>query len=69
MAELYKVEDVTERTHITRSGLIQKMYRVVATSKSGTIFTVEIPEPDFTEEKVDEILKQKAALVEKIKGM
>ena len=69
MAKNYTVDDVTERTTITRSGLIQKIYRVTATSSTDTIFTVEIPEPDFTKEKVDQILTAKAALIEGIKKL
>jgi len=69
MAKLYTVDDVMERTTITRTGLIQKMYRVTATSVSGTVFTVEIPEPDFTKENVDKILTEKATLLETIKKL
>jgi len=69
MAKLYTVDDVTERTTITRTGLIQKMYRVIATTSSGIMFSLEIPEPDFTKEKVDKILSQKAAELEAIKAL
>lgn len=69
MTKLYTVDDVTERTTINRSGLIQKVYRVTATSQSGTIFTVEIPEADFNKEKVDHILTEKASLIEGVKKL
>lgn len=69
MAELYKVTDITERTNITRQGKVEKIYRVTATSKSGTSFTVEIPEPEFTKDKADKILAEKAALMEDIKKL
>jgi len=69
MPKLYKVDDVSERTTISRSGTVQKMYRVSATSQSGTIFTVEIPEPDFNKEKVDQVLTEKASLIEGIKKL
>jgi len=69
MAKIYTVDDVTERTTITRSGLIQKVYRVTATSQTDTIFTVEIPESDFNKEKVDQLLTEKAALIEGIKKL
>lgn len=69
MSKLYTVDDVTERTTINRSGLIQKVYRVTATSQSGTIFTVEIPEADFNKEKVDHILTEKASLIEGVKKL
>jgi hypothetical protein len=69
MNKLYTVDDVNERTTITRTGLIQKVYRVTATSQSGTLFTVEIPEAEFTQEKVDHILKEKASLIDGIKKL
>jgi hypothetical protein len=69
MAKLYTVDDVQERTTINRTGLIVKMYRVTATSASGTIFTVEIPESDFNKEKVDQILSEKAGAIETVKKL
>lgn len=66
MAKLYKVDEITERTRIDTQGKPNKIYRVVATSQSGTKFTVEIPEPDFTKEKVGQILTEKAELIEGI---
>ena len=69
MAKLYTVDDVMERTTITRTGLIQKMYRVTATSQCGTMFTLEIPEPDFNKEKVDQLLTEKASLIEGIRKL
>jgi hypothetical protein len=69
MTKLYTVDDVTERTTISRAGLIQKVYRVTATSQSGTIFSVEIPEADFNKEKVDHILTEKASLIEGVKKL
>lgn len=69
MAKNYTVDDITERTTITRTGLIQKIYRVTATSPSGTVFSVEIPEADFSKEGVDKILSEKAALIEGVKKL
>lgn len=69
MAKLYKVDDIAERTTITRQGQIRKVYRVTATSHTDTSFTVDIPEADFTEEKVDKILAEKASLIEGIKKL
>jgi hypothetical protein len=69
MAKIYTVNDITERTTISRTGEVQKVYRVSATSESGTVFTVEIPEADFNKEKVDKILTEKAALMEGIKKL
>lgn len=69
MAELYTVVDIIERPNISRLGKVEKLYRVTAKTGTGTIFTVEIPEADFTKEKVDQILKEKAALFEEIKKL
>ena len=69
MAKLYKVDEITERTTITREGAVKKMYRVTATSQSGTTFTVEIPEADFNKEKVDQVLTEKAAQIAEIKAL
>jgi hypothetical protein len=69
MAKLYKVDDILERTTINRKGLIEKKYRITATSQSGMTFTVEIPESDFTQEKVDQVLSNKASLIEGIKKL
>jgi hypothetical protein len=69
MAKLYKVDDVTERTNIARSGKVEKVYRVTATSQSGTVFSVEIPEADFNKDKVDQVLTDKASLIEGIRKL
>jgi hypothetical protein len=69
MGKNYTVDDVTERTMLTKMGAVQKIYRVAATTASGFAFTVEIPEPDFTKEKVDQILTEKAALLEGVKKL
>lgn len=69
MAKLYEVTDITERTSITRQGAVQKVYRVTATSKSGTTFTADIPEADFNKEKVDQVLGEKAAMLDDIKKL
>lgn len=67
MAKLYKVDNITERTNITRTGKVEKSYRVEATTASGSSFTEEIPAAEFTEEKVAQVLTAKAELLEKIK--
>jgi len=69
MAKLYTVDDVTERSTIDKSGRIQKVYRVSATTQSGFAFTVEVPESDFNKEKVDQSLTEKASLIEGIKKL
>ena len=69
MAKLYKVDDITERTNITRQGKVEKLYRVTAESAAGTTFTVEIPEADFNKEKVAQILAEKSALIDDIRKL
>ena len=69
MAKLYKVDDIQERTTISRNGLIEKKYRISATSQSGTIFTVEVPQSDFTQEKADKVLTEQASLIEGIRKL
>jgi len=67
MPKLYTVDDITERTTITRGGAVEKVYRITATTASGTNFTAEIPEADFNQEKVAQVLAEKANLLESIK--
>jgi len=69
MAKAYTVDDVRERTNITPKGLIVKEYRITATTSSGIVFTVTVPEADFTKEKADTILAEKANLLEGIKAL
>lgn len=69
MAKLYKVNEIQERTNISRQGQVQKIYRVTAESSGGTTFSVDIPEADFNKEKVDQILSEKATLVNDIKKL
>jgi hypothetical protein len=69
MAKRYTVQEIVERSTISRSGKVEKLYRVSATSESGTAFTVEIPEVEFTKEKVDKILVDKAALMDEVKKL
>lgn len=69
MSKLYKVVDVTERTMITKTGAIEKVYRVTAESQAGTTFTVEVPQADFNKDKVDHVLAEKAALIDEIRKL
>lgn len=69
MAELYHSVDVVERTEITREGRIQKVYRISAFTKSETRFTIDVPEADFSKEKVDKLLAKEAQRIESIKAL
>jgi hypothetical protein len=69
MAKLYTVDRITERTTITLAGQPQKVYRINALSKSGFPFEVEIPKADFTKEKADQVLAERATLLEEVKAL
>ena len=69
MAKLYKVTDVTERTMINKRGVVEKMYRVTADSAAGTTFSIEVPDSDFNNEKVAQLLSDKASLIDGIRKL
>lgn len=69
MAKVYTVDDVSERTTITPKGLIVKQYRITATTSSGITFSLTVPEEDFTKEKADKLLTDKANLIEGVKAL
>ena len=69
MAELYHDVDVVERTEITREGRVEKVYRISALTKSGVRFTMDVPEADFSKEKVDKLLAKEAQKIESIKAL
>lgn len=60
---------VTERTDVTPSGKVIPVYRVSATSKKGTYFTISVSEADFSKEKVDQLLTEKAQLIDSIQEL
>lgn len=65
----FKVLRIDELTRIGETGNIQKFYRHQVKSKSGVIFTVDIPEANFTAEKAQPILLAKAQEVDKIMAL
>lgn len=69
MAKNYKAVDVQERTMINKRGGVEKVYRVSAESAAGTAFTIEVPESEFTREKVDQLLTDKASLIDSIRKL
>lgn len=69
MSELFHDVDIVERTHVTKEGKIEKVYRVSAYTKSDVHFSVDIKEADFTKEKVTEILSHKTRELEEIKSL
>jgi len=69
MAELYHAVDIVERTEITREGRVEKVYRISAYTKSEVRFTMDLPEADFSKEKVDKLLAKEAQKIESIKAL
>lgn len=69
MAELYHDVDIVQRTEITREGVVMKVYRITALTRSDVRFTVDVKEEDFTKEKVDKILAKEAGKIEAIKAL
>lgn len=66
MAAEYKVLRINEMVEPDEVKGIQYVYRHTIKTKGGAIFTVKIPEKDFTAEKVAPILLKKAQEVDKI---
>lgn len=64
--KLYHDVDVVERTEVTPVGKVVKVYRVSAYTKKDTYFTITVPEQDFSKEKVDKLLTEKAKLLESV---
>lgn len=56
----YTVTDTREVSRLTQGGAERKMYRVWLTTSEGATGSVDIPENDWTEERVPEILEEKA---------
>jgi len=67
--KLYHDVDVVERTDITPIGKAVKVYYVSAYTKRDTYFTIKVAEVDFSKEKIDKLLAEKAALIESIKEL
>lgn len=69
MSNLFTDVEVFERTEITPQGKVAKVYKVTAVTLSGTLFSVDIPQKDFSKEKVTEVLSAKAREIEDIKNL
>ena len=67
MSEAYTVSDIVERRSLSKEGKVLKTYRIAAVTATGTLFTVEVDEPDFSKLKVDKVLRAKASLLDEIK--
>jgi len=66
MKEEYKVLKIDELTRPDEVRGITQVYRVTAKSKGGTVFTVEVDDPDPTNEKVAPVLSDKAQRLDAI---
>jgi len=64
--KLYHDVSLVERTEITPVGKVVKVYRVSAYTKKDIYFTIDVPEADFSKEKVDKLLTEKAKLLESV---
>jgi len=69
MGTLFTDVKVFERTEITPQGKIAKVHKVTAVTSSGTFFSVDIAENDFSKEKVNEILTAKAKQILDIESL
>ena len=69
MAKEYKVLNITERTRLSRSGSIEKVYHIEAESAGGTAFTLDLTEAETDPQRAAEILKAKAAQLDRVKGL
>lgn len=69
MAKGYKVTDVNERSMINRAGKVEKFYRVTAESAGGTTFSIEVTDSDFNNEKVAQLLADKASIIDGIRKL
>jgi len=69
MADWGKIADVTEMTRLSKTGEIQKYFRVSAISADGINFTIDIPEKEIKIEKVDQLCRERAQYLDSIKSM
>jgi len=69
MGSLFTDVKVFERTEITPQGKISKVHKVTAVTTSGTLFSVDIAEKDFSKERVAEILAAKAKEIVDIESL
>jgi len=66
MGAEYTVLKIDEFTRPDELRGVKQVYRYTAKTKGGTVFTVEIDDPDPTSEKVSPILAAKASALDKI---
>ena len=69
MGKLYTVKSVIETVRIDPLGDVIKIHKVSAATVSGDRFTLEIPEAEFSQARVDELLTGRAAMLEAIRKL
>lgn len=62
----YQVLKIDELTRLSATGEIERYYRLQIKTRGGVVRTVDVGERDFTEEKVAQVLKETAAVADKI---
>lgn len=66
MGQEYQVLNITELSRLSPAGTIDKYYRHKIQTRGGVILTHDIHERDFTPDRVEKILAEKAANADKI---
>lgn len=66
MAEWGKVDKMRETRKLLEHGDLKTYFRVWATTAKGVPFTLEVAEEDMKKEKLDELLRGKAAELDAI---
>lgn len=69
MDNLFKITGVIETMRIDPQGEVVKIHKVSATTKSGDRFTLEIPDQEFTVEKVQDLVRVRAQELEDLRQL
>lgn len=69
MADWGEIRDISEMMKLSKTGEIQKYFRVTAVSKGGINFTLDIPEKEMKLEKVDVLCRERAEYLDSIKAL
>jgi len=67
MGSLYTVINVIETVRIEQGGDVIKIHKISASTAAGDRFNVEIPEAEFNEKRVGELLTERADLLNAIR--
>lgn len=70
MAELYEVQDVLgPRMRLGPRGVSERYYTVVAVSKQGVRFEIDLPDGEMDKEKVAKLLAAKAKALDDVRSL